>query len=174
MKKTFSDSSKIITILFISMLMLFLFVFCLTSCGKNDASKKGEPVVPIYQGMTISKESSTTNMKSSLKLASYSSIKLLNSSKNNNEDEITVDEHDDHDDTLENDIEDIVTIDVKTDDEVKYYVQPNETFIIQIHISNPYDYEIQSFTLNGKKYANYASEHNFFTFLHNVSLNLLV
>ena len=154
MKKTFLNSSKIITRLFISMLMLFLFVFCLTSCGKNDASKKGEPVIPTYQGMTISKESSTINMKSSLKMASYSSIKLLNSSKNNNEDG-TIDDHDDHDDTLENDIKDIVTIDVKTDDEVKYYVQPNETFIIQIHISNPYDYEIQSFTLNGKKYANY-------------------
>ena len=30
------------------------------------------------------------------------------------------------------DITDIVTIDVQTDDEVKYYVKPNETFIIEV------------------------------------------
>ena len=153
MKKNFFKSLNNNIISFIFMLFVFCFAFGLTACGKNDTSKKGNPVVPTYQGMTISKKSSTINTKTSLKLTSYSSIKFLNSTKNNEEG--TTDEHEDHDDTLENDIEDIVTIDVKTDDEVKYYVQPNETFIIQVHISNPYDYEIQSFTLNGKKYANY-------------------
>ena len=58
-------------------------------------------------------------------------------------------------DEIENDIEEIVNIDVITDDEVKNFVQASETFILEVYISNPENYEIQSFTLNGNKYANY-------------------
>ncbi len=57
--------------------------------------------------------------------------------------------------SLKEHIKDIVNIDVESEKEVKYYVEPGETFIIAVHISNPEDYEIQSFTLNGKKYVNY-------------------
>ena len=55
----------------------------------------------------------------------------------------------------EHDIDDIVEIDIVEDNEIKYYVTPGEVFIIQVHLSNPKQYEIQSFTLNGVKYANY-------------------
>ena len=56
---------------------------------------------------------------------------------------------------MNEEIEDIITIEVKGDDITKYYVKPNETFIVQVHVSNPDNYEIQSFTLNGQKYASY-------------------
>lgn len=39
-----------------------------------------------------------------------------------------------------------------------YYAQPNEDIYIYIHIDNPDNYEIMSFTLNGKKYSNYMFE----------------
>ena len=58
----------------------------------------------------------------------------------------------------EQDIDDIVEIDIVDDGEIKYYVTPGEVFIIQVHLSNPKQYEIQSFTLNGVKYANYMFE----------------
>lgn len=52
-------------------------------------------------------------------------------------------------------IENLVDIEEEKTDDADYYIEKNETFIIEVHISNPKDYEIQSFTLNGKKYANY-------------------
>ena len=63
--------------------------------------------------------------------------------------------YNEHDQEVEAQVEQLVTIDVETDDEVKYFVQPMETFIIEVHLSNPDQFEIQSFTLNGEKYANY-------------------
>lgn len=39
-----------------------------------------------------------------------------------------------------------------------YYAQPNQDIYITIHIDNPDQYEIQSFTLNGKKYSSYMFE----------------
>ena len=105
----------------------------------------GSKTTPVYQGMTISKETA-----SSLKKASFKD-KYEKGGDNGNH--YGHDKHDDEDE--DTDIEDIVTIDIEADDEVKYYVKPNETYIIQVHVSNPSDFEIQSFTLNGKKYANY-------------------
>ena len=140
-------------LLFLMLTFVLYFMFSLAGCDKVDETKKGDPVVPTYQSMTITKESMINNVKNSAKSSSIGSIKLLSSTTNN--EVSSTDIHSEDDETLENDIEDIVTIDVITDDEIKYYVQPNEVFIINVHISNPYDYEIQSFTLNGKKYANY-------------------
>ncbi len=39
-----------------------------------------------------------------------------------------------------------------------YYANPNETVYITVHIENPDDFEILSFTLNGVKYASYMFE----------------
>ena len=102
----------------------------LISCSKQGS-------VPTYKGMTLS------NANSAYRRAK--NPKMLDD----------VDNHSPHDEELENDIEDIVTIDVQTDDEVKYYIRPLQTFIVEVHIDNPNNYEIQSFTLNGQKYANY-------------------
>ncbi len=122
--------------------------------------------VPVYQGMTIRQESSSSMevqeydfSSNGITLLSASRdsgfVFLSNSNGNGNAYGHDKDNHKDKDDKPKNDIEDIVVIDVKTDDEVRYYVKPGETFIIEIHIDNPRDYEIQSFTLNGQKYANY-------------------
>ena len=98
---------------------------------------------PVYEGMTISR----SNLALTDENSNSSNIKLLSSKTKG---EIIDDEQ-----PLDEDVEDLVTIEVLTDDEVKYYVNPGETFIVQVHISNPNEYEIQSFTLNGTKYANY-------------------
>lgn len=79
----------------------------------------------------------------------------MNAPDDNGENPEEVDSHIEHEEEPETEIEDVVHIDVVTDNETKYYVQPNEVFIIEVHIDNPNDYEIQSFTLNGNKYANY-------------------
>ncbi len=121
--------------------------------------------VPVYQGMTIRQESSfsmevqeydfSANVITLLSASSGNNGFTFLSNSNGNAYGHDKDNHKDKEDKLKNDIEDIVVIDVKTDDEVRYYVKPGETFIIEIHIDNPRDYEIQSFTLNGQKYANY-------------------
>lgn len=73
-------------------------------------------------------------------------------------DDHTSEGKEDHDNIIETDIAHLVEIEVHTDEEVRYYVKPNEAFILQVHLSNPGLFEIQSFTLNGKKYANYMFE----------------
>lgn len=116
-----------------------------TSIGGPDSINSSNSIfssevndVPRYEGMVISRSHDTLEQNVLKK-----------------------DPHKDHDnwghnkDTIETDLTDLVDIDIQTDDRVKYYVRPNETFVIEVHLSNPQDYEIQSFTLNGKKYANY-------------------
>ena len=115
--------------------------------GNSSNNPTGQHRTPVYQGMTVS----------------HSSENKLNlrrlDDKDAAEDGHYGHEKDDYsDDIIENPIQNLVSLNVETDDEVKYYVQPNETFIIEVHISNPDNYEIQSFTLNGKKYANYMFE----------------
>lgn len=129
-----------------------LFIFsCLILASCSDTFTNNS-FVPEYEGMTISNGSSILNEKVNRR-------SITENLDNTDSSEITdvpeYDEHESGDETLEEDIEDLVTIDVQTDDEVKYYVKPNQTFIIEIHLSNPNQYEIQSFTLNGKKYSNY-------------------
>jgi hypothetical protein len=54
--------------------------------------------------------------------------------------------------------QDITTIIPLTTDATQtceYFVEKNETFTVEVHLSNPKEFEIQSFTLNGKKYSNY-------------------
>lgn len=129
-----------------------LFIFScliLASCSNTVVNNSS---VPEYEGMTISNGSFNLNEKVNRR----STIKNLDTTDSSEMTDVPeYDEHESEDDTLEEDIEDLVTIDVQTDDEVKYYVKPNDTFIIEIHLSNPNQYEIQSFTLNGKKYSDY-------------------
>ncbi len=120
------------------------------------------PTVPIYRGMTIRRDAAAPMAAQSVSPVGGSAI-LCGSSGNatvplsgsNGGKEHKKDPHGGHDESLDHNIEEMVTVNVITDDQVKYYVSPGETFIIEIHIDNPRDYEIQSFTLNGKKYANY-------------------
>lgn len=107
-----------------------LVVFVLSIVTTIGFISVGRSNIPTYTGMTIARLETVSNTAR------------------------RVNDHSDHLDEVENNIEDIVKIESKTD-EVEYYVSTNETFIIQVHLSNPKQYEIQSFTLNGEKYANY-------------------
>ncbi len=129
-------------------LVLPVIALLLGACGQTSSGGgSGSKTVPTYQGMTISK--TTSGRKTNL-------IRKLGDDENDGED--VPPEEDNHEVTeeeLEKEIDDIVTIDVQGDEQTKYFVQPNEVFIVEVHVSNPSDFEIQSFTLNGTKYANY-------------------
>ena len=56
---------------------------------------------------------------------------------------------------LKKDISDIVNPTSPVDSTIRYYVNPSETFRLHVSLTNPGKYEIQSLTLNGKKYASY-------------------
>lgn len=120
----------------LSIVLSLIGVLFLSACNTSKQQ-------PVYEGMTISR----SNLSLTSGNSNSSKIRLLSSETKG---EIIEDEQ-----PLDEDVEDLVTIEILTDDEVKYYVNPGETFIVQVHISNPNEYEIQSFTLNGTKYANY-------------------
>ena len=120
---------------------LCLILSSLSACNAPGINKH----VPIYKGMTVSKTSR----------AVPKSVLEDDGDTSNTTGNTETDERKEHDDEIEKDIENIITINVETDDSVKYYVKPSETFIVEVHIDNPNDFEIQSFTLNGNKYANY-------------------
>ncbi len=150
-------------------LALFSCVACSTNAKGNsstgsgntntpsDTEKPSNSTVPEYKGMTISQNSSrkVVNEKNVFKANSGTDNEAIDNEESATSEVPEYDDHEEKEDTIEENIEDLVSIDVETDDEVKYYVQPKETFTVEIHLSNPNQYEIQSFTLNGKKYSNY-------------------
>ena len=76
----------------------------------------------------------------------------------NQDEQINVNEQINRDSLLQpfnklNDLND--TVDVEDQD---YVLHKNEKFLFEIHFDNPYEYEIQSFTINNVKYANYMFE----------------
>ena len=150
-------------------LALFSCVACSTNAKGNsstgagntntpsDTEKPSNSTVPEYKGMTISQNSSrrVVNEKNVFKAHIGTDNEAIDGEESATSEVPEYDDHEEKEDTIEENIEDLVSIDVETDDEVKYYVQPKETFTVEIHLSNPNQYEIQSFTLNGKKYSNY-------------------
>lgn len=115
-------------------------ILALSSCG-GDSGTTSAGTIPVYEGMTVTHSKGTASS--------------FSRSPHHGDDE---DDDENGDDVIETEIEDLVGIEVEADDEVKYYVDPNEVFTIAVHLSNPGGFEIQSFTLNGKKYANYMFE----------------
>ena len=126
----------------IALLTVLLFISLIACLGCKT------PVEPVYQGMTISRNNNYYALTDSANVCSDGQD--ADNRPNNGE---FVPE--DGNGEMNEEIEDIITIEVKGDDITKYYVKPNETFIVQVHVSNPDNYEIQSFTLNGQKYASY-------------------
>ena len=122
------------------LILMFIIIFAIASCTSNNSKQQ-----PVYEGMSIIKSSDISANGESSNTFSLSSIPI-----GDNNGEIIDDEE-----SLDKDIQDLVDIEVITDENIKYYVSREEIFIVRIHLSNPNDYEIQSFTLNGKKYANY-------------------
>ncbi|MDE6013489.1 MAG: hypothetical protein K2G50_00940, partial [Anaeroplasmataceae bacterium] len=124
---------QLLSVIFIVVGLTFI-----VSCG--GTSKE----VPTYEGMTLSKSTrnlslSSTNNKGTTSLLEEDSESF----------EVVSEEE------LKEEIDEIVSIEVEGDPITKYFVTPKEKVIVEIHLSNPSSFEIQSFTLNGEKYANY-------------------
>jgi hypothetical protein len=108
--------------------------------SSSSSSNQTDSAVPEYQGMTVKRSAeSTANGRK------YNADNPSSSDSSGTE----------GDGTPDKDISDVVDVTVTNDQTVRYYVNKNETFIVDVHLSNPKQYEIQSFTLNGKKYSNY-------------------
>ena len=131
-----------------------------------DSNENSTKKVPIYQGMTI-----TTVDVVSAKL--YSSgkdgfdyekdngnhnghFKGDHTGKDAEIDELNPFPENDADETIEEEVKSSLSVDGSRDE--IYYAKPGENIYINIHILNPDDFEIMSFTLNGKKYSSYMFE----------------
>lgn len=112
--------------------------------------------VPVYQGMTVSHDPPTVNTAEAPSVigtlplsAFYTGNSSLNSLRSPSVDspllrtEASIDASD-------------ASPDISTGD--KYYAKKNEDIYIYVHLSNPDDFEILSFTLNGVKYSSYMFE----------------
>ena len=137
-----------------------------------------EKQVPVYQGMTITKGKLVTGTGHY-----YNDVTLFagsgnngNGNGNNNGDNGNHNghykgDHEDKDEELDEEnpypdndqnenIEEEIESSLKVigSPDTVYYANPNQDIYINIHISNPDDFEIMSFTLNGKKYSSYMFE----------------
>ena len=138
-------------------------ILALTVAGcfnKNSSSSEGKKgVVPTYTGMTISRNyvGNTTSQV----ISGDEEVEVYNGNDENpnvNYDNNGNPHHNNGNhgkNEIEKELEELEDLVVKTDDTFRYYVTKGEIFTIEVHIENPNDYEIQSFTLNGQKYANY-------------------
>jgi len=135
LKRILAFSSAAAAFLLVLTLMIFR-LFMPDAPGSNQPGViiPPEKQVPIYQGMTVSTENGMTPVAN---YGSASSIQLLSSKK------ITVLKKNDPPFPSEQEI---------------YYVPQGEEFYITVHLHNPDDFEIMSFTLNGKKYTSYMFE----------------
>ena len=115
--------------------IVFVIAFVLVSCGSLGGLIESNP-----ETNTPTNENSVKPKFLSLSLASNNSL-------------LSYDDDDD-----DNDVEDFVDIEVNASEKVEGYVKANSKFIIVVKLSNPSKFEIQSFTLNGVKYANYMFE----------------
>ena len=108
-----------------------------------------EKQVPVYQGMTVS-ESAPTVMQygypGEVHSMPISAPSVFGESKKNDKDK----------ENKKNSLRD--ALDVTGADRALYYAKPNEDVYITIHINNPDDFEILSFTLNGEKFSAYMFE----------------
>ncbi len=138
-----------------AILFLLPTALALASCSDPDR--------PVYDGMTVRQTSPRARSAGTdaLKIDFCSADGPDQTNSTEAPSDTTVPETDGHkapSQNLENDIDEIIDIDVVDDNEIQYYVSSGQTFIIEVHISNPKSFEIQSFTLNGKKYADYMFE----------------
>ena len=116
---------------------------CLSACSTNSENNKQTPV---YQGMTLSSS-----------IPQSASIKAMRHHGDYHGKDHDIDkDHPFDNSTIEGEIES--SLDVEGSEDVFYYAKPNEDIFITIHLSNPDNFEILSFTLNGQKYSNYMFE----------------
>ena len=138
---------------------LFAFLPSLLSTGKQ---------VPIYQGMTAS---GTNPMADNTAMAMTPSTTPLSTWSTPRMDLLTdtkptppkpAPPHEKHTEALTDGMTEAETQhpapDVEASDKIAYYTKPNKDFYITVHVSNPDNFEILSFTLNGKVYSSYMFE----------------
>lgn len=126
--------------------------------GGGDGTQPGVPPVggpkqiPIYQGMTVSNELpilETAQMP-------FASLVLSNSKHVYGNQKV------DKEKPFGNSnkpIKDAISDSLEVQGSAEgYFAKPNEDIYITVHVSNPDDFEILSFTLNGVKYSNYMFE----------------
>ena len=140
----------------------------------NGGSTEQSKCIPVYQGMTI------TNNNTAISLTSasyrYDGVMLLGAANENNGNNGNhygqyKGDHANRDDVLDNDNPYPDNSDSENiEEEIKsslnvvgatneiYYATSNQDVYINIHIYNPDNFEIMSFTLNGKKYSSYMFE----------------
>ena len=160
--------------LVVSIIAMLTCVFGLVACNKDGNSgnlSSGKGQVPVYQGMTISNSQSTVLTANSMSINLMSAKTPGNTDNNGNHNGWYKGDHNGKDEdidqenpfpengnneNIETEIES--TLDVIGAEQEIYYAKANEDIYINIHISNPDNYEIMSFTLNGKKYSSYMFE----------------
>ena len=125
--------------------LLLTAALCLSSCGGK---------VPVYQGMSI------TSGEKSLHVPGYAMpLSAGISVESENEENIGVPPLDE-DEALESvggEVQESYLEVLGSAKEI-YYATPNEDIYINIHIDNPDNFEILSFTLNGSVYSSYMFE----------------
>lgn len=151
--------------------------------GNSNTTNNGSKQVPVYQGMSIS---SASNAKAKV-LSNTALVNVANGKYGdpygNPNDMPDRDPHDNpdygwcegdmhhgdkkldgnnpypenpEDETIESEIESSIKV-IGAGQDI-YYAAMNEDIYIYVHITNPDNYEILSFTLNGKKYSSYMFE----------------
>ena len=164
--------------LILTVIATFTCGFGLVACnqGQGGGSSQsgagaGAGEVPVYQGMTISNGQATAATAKNMSVGLMSAKTPGNTDNNGNHNGWYKGDHNDKDDhvdqenpfpdnesdeNIENEIQS--SLDVIGAGQEIYYATANEDVYINVHINNPDNYEIISFTLNGEKYSSYMFE----------------
>lgn len=143
---------SILAILTMAVILTCIFA----ACDKVD-----EKQVPVYKGMTISRNFARTSATTASD-ADNSDLQgeqgRVEGDYDNRDDDFDQNKpfEDPNAPSIENKANS--TLDVVGAAESIYYADKNQDIFITIKLSNPDSYEILSFTLNGKKYSNYMFE----------------
>lgn len=127
-----------------AVLLAFLGIFLFSIFAKN---------IPVYTGMTVSKTAPTPIVASAIESGRYV---YLNADTGTTSVSTETGETDPNAADMEEIVEDTLVVEGAA--EQRYYAAANEDIYITIHIDNPDNYEILSFTLNGQKYSSYMFE----------------
>ena len=144
---------SILAILTMTVILTCIFAAC---------DKVGEKQVPVYKGMTISRNfamaSATTASDDVVNADSQGEQGRVEGDYDKRDDDFDQNKpfEDPNAPSIENKANS--TLDVVGAAESIYYADKNQDIFITIKLSNPDSYEILSFTLNGKKYSNYMFE----------------
>ncbi|MBQ8287924.1 MAG: leucine-rich repeat domain-containing protein [Clostridia bacterium] len=138
-------SRKALTSAIAALLLLAFGTIMLWFFGNNEGVIPVTKQVPIYEGMTVSTDHPSA--EGTEYAYGGSQIELLSARRSENESS----------DLLEElyKAQDLFNI---PEQPFVYYAEPQQDIYITVHLSNPDNFEILSFTLNGVKYSSYMFE----------------